>query len=213
LVNVRPNRFKRGGCKTHAMARRRKRQDDARKMANALLIGLGVLIALMIAMKAASQAFPGAFAFVQQKAAEWGLAGTFAIVFLGSTLLPFPTDAWFVSAAALAANALPIVAVAVLAAWLAGLLNYFLAYYLSEKWVVERVGPEGIADAKRWFNRYGGWAIVLFGVVPASPIIDPLTFVAGFTEMDFKKYAVYLLAARIVHFGVLAMLATKLISF
>ncbi|MFH1106544.1 MAG: VTT domain-containing protein [Candidatus Micrarchaeota archaeon] len=186
--------------------------NDLDKMARAVLLGLALLLVLVFAMKLVSQAFPEAFASVQQKAAEWGLPGTFAIVFLGSTLLPFPTDAWYVSTVALEQDVLLVVAIAVLAAWLAGLVNYFLAYYLSEKWVVKRLGRESIEDAKRWFDRYGGVAIVLFGIVPASPIIDPLTFVAGFTEMDFKKYAVYLLAARIAHFGGLALLASGIIS-
>ncbi|MFH1200367.1 MAG: VTT domain-containing protein [Candidatus Micrarchaeota archaeon] len=186
---------------------------DAAKMAKGILLGLGLLLVLLIAMKAASLAFPDAFAAIEKKAGEWGLVGTFVIVFLGSTLLPFPTDAWFVSAVSLSANATTVVAIAVAASWIAGVVNYVLARYLSEKWVVRKLGPQSIADAKRWSDKYGGLAIILFGVVPASPIIDPLTFVAGFSEMDFKKYAICLLAARIIHFGGLALLAAKIAGF
>lgn len=192
---------------------RKKSEDDAQKMAKAVLVGLALLLLLVVAMKAANYFFPNAFDEVQEKAKQYGLGGTFVIVFLGSTLLPFPTDAWFFSAVSLSAQAWNVVAVAIAAATLAGVLNYFLAYYFSEKWVAKRLGREAIGDAKRWFDKYGGFAIILFGIVPASPIIDPLTFVAGFSEMDFKKYAFYLLAAKAVHFGGISLLATRVVGF
>ncbi len=175
----------------------------------ATLFGIGSILLMVIAMKFFSGLFPGLHAQMQGFVAAYGLLGVFAGVFVGSTILPFPTDAFFVSTVSLSGNVFPVVAVSVAAAFLAALLNFFIAKWFSRRFVEKLVGEKGIAGAKAAMDSYGPFAILLFGIIPSSPVFDAMTFVAGLTEMDSKKFALYLIVSRVLHYGLLALVAAK----
>ena len=181
--------------------------------AKSIALSIVFIAATLIAFKALDYAFPGAQKSLESLVSQYGLVGDFFLVFIGSTPIPFPTDAFFLSAFVLSNQPVAFVIVAILAAFLAGLLNYALAHFLSEKWVEKQIGKHSLAQAKALFDAYGAWAILFFGVIPFSIIVDPLIFVEGLARMDFKKFVACMLLTRIIHFVAMAMLAKQILAF
>lgn len=182
------------------------------KLLKSTLVSVGLIVGMLLLLKLTSLAFPNLFGDLARAVNGWGLFGVFVLIFLGSSLLPFPTDATFVALVNTAANPLPIAAIAVIASFISGLVNYALALTLTRSWVEKRMGEDAVAEAKEWLDQWGAWAILIFGVIP-NPLIDAMTFVAGLGNMDLKKFALYSGIARALHFGLLAYLAlqTKLL--
>ncbi|MBI5225800.1 DedA family protein [Candidatus Micrarchaeota archaeon] len=177
-------------------------------------LGIAIIILSLLALDFLAAEFPQSYQAAENFVKQYGLPGVFVIVFLGSSMLPFPTDVSYAIAIKLfAQNPLPVIAVAIIAAFLGSVLNYWMAYYLREKFVERFLEEKDLDKASGLFNKYGPIPIILFGFIPASPIFDPLTFVAGLTRMEFKKFAFYSFISRVLHFGVLAagVLAFKLI--
>jgi membrane protein YqaA with SNARE-associated domain len=76
--------------------------------------------------------------------------------------------------------------VATLGNTLGSLINYFLGKYASE-WAINKnyLKALHVKKAKRYFDRFGGFALLLAWV----PIIgDPITFVAGVLRYNFWKF-------------------------
>ena len=178
---------------------------SGKSMLKATVAGILLILVALIAIDFLADRYPSTFDSAQQFVLQNGLPGIFVVVFIGSSLLPFPTDLVYSVAVKLSkANPVPVIAVAVLAAFVASLVNYFLALVLRRKFVERMISKKELKEAKEMFDRYGPIPIVLFGVIPASPVFDPLTFVAGLTGMDLKKFAFYSLVSRVLHFGILA---------
>ncbi len=174
-------------------------------MFKATVAGILLILLTLIAVDFVADRYPASFESAQAFVSANGLPGVFLLVFIGSTVLPFPTDVIYSVAIKLSkANPVPVILVAVAAAFIASLLNYFLALALRHKFVERIVGKKELEEAKEMFDKYGPIPIVLFGIIPASPVFDPLTFVAGLTGMEFKKFAFYSLVSRVFHFGILA---------
>lgn len=191
----------------------KKKHAAHKHAANSVAAAIAFVIATFALFAALDYFFPDSLATLKSIVSQHGLAGDFVLVFLGSTPLPFPTDAFFISGIALSNEPVAFTLVAILAAFIAGLFNYALALLLSKKWVEKQVGKQKLAEAKALFDAYGAWAILFFGAIPFSIIVDPLIFVAGVARMDFKKFVLWMLLTRIIHFGALAVAAKQIISF
>ncbi len=131
--------------------------------------------------------------------ALYGDHSTFVAILMGNTLIPFPTDAYLASAMKLAASPLRVFAIGIIAAFLGGLINYSLAYFLREKWVKKHVDAMTLNQSKRYFDKYGGWALIIFATLPL-PLFDPLTFLAGISEMNLKDFLAFTFIAKILHY-------------
>jgi len=179
--------------------------DGRRKnLFKATALAIGGVLAALIALKLASVFFPNIVDSVRALVGDYGLFGTFVVVLLGSTLLPFSVDVYFIASLQVFKDPLALTAVAIVAGTIGSFINYFLANFLSRKWLERQVGKENVSDASDWFNAWGGWALLVFGALPLSVVFDPLTFIAGMSRMDLGKYAAFVIAARVLHFGLLA---------
>jgi len=174
------------------------------------IIGFGLILVAVVALEWVAQASPSTYASLQAIVTQYGLLGTFVLILLGSSIVPFPTDFVFAYTAALSTNLVLLIVVAVVASTLGALVNYALALLLREKFVAKFVKQKELDSAKELVDKYGPWAILIFGVLPVSAFIDPLTFLAGLSKMSFKKFLVYLVASRILHFALLAAVAASL---
>ncbi len=173
-------------------------------------IGIALILVTLFLIELVANFAPSIYGDAEKTIQQWGVPGVFAGVLLGSTVLPFPTDLFYLTAVRLASNSsqkLVMVGVAIVAAFLGSLLNYGLALLLREKFVAHVVSQDQVNAAKEWFDKYGPFPILIFGVLPASPIFDPITFVAGLTGMDFKQFALYSLVSRFLHFSLIALFA------
>jgi len=174
------------------------------------IIGFGLILLALVVLEWFAQAYPSTYVSLESIVLQYGLLGTFALIFLGSSIVPFPTDLVFTYTAALSPNIWLLVLVAVVASTLGALVNYALALLLREKFVTKFVKEKELEQARELVDKYGPWAILVFGVLPVSAFIDPLTFLAGLSKMSFKKFFAYLVASRVLHFGLLALLASSL---
>lgn len=174
-------------------------------------LGILFIILALVAIEALGHFAPGIYGDAKATIKQYGVPGVFVGVFLGSTILPFPTDLFYTTAINLGEGfegKTVIVIVAIIAAFVATMLNYGLARLLRDKLVGRFVDKKQLEEAKEWFDKYGPWPIVLLGIIPAAPVFDPLTFAAGLTGMDIKKFALYSLLSRILHFAIIALLAS-----
>ncbi len=187
-------------------------KHDHWEIAKSFAVGLALILLALFAVEAVSIIAPDIYGDAKQTVSEWGTPGVFIGVLLGSTLLPFPTDLFFATAVNLSPQfntKLLLIAVAVAAAFIGALINYGLASYFREKFVHKIVSEKQLKEAKNWFDKYGPFPILFFGVIPASPIFDPITFLAGLTAMNFRQFALYALISRFLHFGLIAILALQ----
>ncbi len=172
-------------------------------------IGIAVLLAVLLAFQWALGNFPGLNVWLRDIAVQYGYAGLFVFVFIGSTLLPFPTDLVYSSTVILLPNPWLGLLLAIIAGTLAAFLNFALAYFLEEAFVSKFVGKDAIGKVKPFFDEWGAWGILLFGVIPVSPVFDSFTFLAGLAEMDVKRFATFTFISRVLHYGILTFLALK----
>ncbi len=181
---------------------------DKKEMLKALGLGLLLIFLVVFALDYLATEFPETYKIAEKFVTDYGVTGVFLAVLVGSTLLPSPTDALFVIAVKLTPNnLLPIVGAAIVAAFIGAIFNYYLAFFLREKIVARFVKNHELHEAKDLLDKYGPFPILLFGIIPASPVFDPLTFVAGLARMDFRKFAFFTFLSRVLHFGGLALLA------
>ncbi len=182
------------------------------KLVKSSIVAVALIVAMLLALKLLPSVFPNLTADIGKFNNDWGLFGVFVTVFLGSSLLPFPTDLVFTGLVSTSSAPMLVLLVSIVASFVSGLVNYALAFALTRSWVEKRMGKETVKEAKDWLDAWGAWAILIFGVIP-NPIIDTMTFVAGLGKMNLKKFALYSLVARVLHFGLLAYLAlqTKLL--
>jgi uncharacterized membrane protein YdjX (TVP38/TMEM64 family) len=81
--------------------------------------------------------------------------------------------------------------------WLTGAAGSIVAaivsFYISKKGgrglAIKLVGENGIEFADNWFNRWGGWAILLGRFAPFIPF-DAISYSAGLTTMKLKSFLI-----------------------
>ena len=81
--------------------------------------------------------------------------------------------------------------------WLVGALGSIVAaivsFYISKKGgrrlAIKLVGEKGIKFADNWFERWGGWAILLGRFAPFIPF-DAISYSAGLTTMKLKSFLI-----------------------
>lgn len=106
-----------------------------------------------------------------------------------------------VAAVAVWAAGLPVIAsIAVMTAgnFAGNTINYWLGYggvRLAHKHF--NVKQERLARAKRWFDRFGG-PVLLFSWLPI--VGDPMTFVPGIVRYNFTKFALYVIAGKLIRY-------------
>jgi membrane protein YqaA with SNARE-associated domain len=110
----------------------------------------------------------------------------FVVSFASATLLPMGSEALLLYDISLGYSLVWIWLVATLGNTLGSVVNYILGYkgeeYLESKDYLQK---ETISKYKHYFQRYGGWLILLAWM----PIIgDPITFIAGVLKYRFRYF-------------------------
>ncbi|MFQ5406498.1 MAG: DedA family protein [Candidatus Micrarchaeia archaeon] len=172
-----------------------------------LAAGLVLVIISIAAINFIETSFPDGFEQIQRFTLQYGLFGVFIVVFLGSTILPFPTDLFYLAIAKTSRQSTEMLAaiftVSVLAGVIAGLVNYYIAFFFREKIVEKFASKKELDAAKSFLDSYGPFALVVFGLAPSSFAEDPLTFVCGLGAMNVKKFLFYNTLGRVVNMGTL----------
>jgi membrane protein YqaA with SNARE-associated domain len=132
----------------------------------------------------------------------------FATAFFSATLLPMGSEALLLYDVSQYDSVLLLWSVATLGNTLGSVLNYWLGLkgegYLEKK---EVASAKKMKNAKVFFEKYGGWTLLLSWM----PIIgDPLTFIAGVLGYSFKRFVLIVALAKGVRYAVVIFLASSL---
>jgi membrane protein DedA with SNARE-associated domain len=148
------------------------------------------------------------FASVTDKLAEWatnvvgdlGLWGIFVLMVPESACIPIPSEATMLFAgfnvsegkySLIAAVAVGSVANLV-GSWIAYAVGYYGRLELLERHKVFHVKPSHLAQAERWFERYGSWAVFFSRMLPVVRTFISLP--AGVARMPFWRFSALTLA-------------------
>ena len=138
---------------------------------------------------------------------SWGYLGLFLGCFLSATVVPFSSDALFVSALALNGNVPLTLLWGVSGNWLGGLVTYWMGYGGRWEWIVKWfiVKPETIEKQKAKVDKYGSWLALLVWV----PIVgDVFALALGFYRTNFYKSALFMLIGKFARFAAISIIFT-----
>jgi len=132
----------------------------------------------------------------------------FAVAFLSATLIPLGSEVLLLYDISQGYALFLLWTFATAGNTLGSVFNYWLGLkgelYLEEKGYLSF---EKMHKAKRSFDQYGGWVLLLSWV----PIIgDPLTFIAGVLHYKFKIFVLIVLLAKAIRYMVVIFLAKGL---
>lgn len=118
----------------------------------------------------------------------------FISAFISATLFPLGSEALLLYDFSLGANVYLLLIFATVGNTLGSVLNYYFGLkgeeYLLEKKMIKQ---EKIIKIQNIFNKYGGYSLLLSWV----PLIgDPITFIAGLSQYNFKKFLVLVFIAK-----------------
>ncbi len=121
-------------------------------------------------------------------------ATIFLVSFLSGSLLPLGSEALLIYNIKAGYNIYFLLLFASIGNTLGAILNYFLGKkgeeYLENKSILN---PKKIKKAKTSFKKYGNFALLLS---PLPIIGDPITFIAGVLNYNFKKFLIIVFLAK-----------------
>lgn len=123
--------------------------------------------------------------------------GLFLIIFIeeAGVPLPVPGDIFIATVAALPnANYLIITSSIVFATLIGSTILFAISRKFGHGLILKfgkyiRLTPEKVKKAEKWFEKYGGSAIVIGRLVPGLRIITPI--IAGTFEVSYKTFWLY----------------------
>jgi membrane protein YqaA with SNARE-associated domain len=136
---------------------------------------------------------------------DWGYLGLFLGCFLAATVVPFSSDALFVSALALGGNVFPVLIWGVSGNWLGGLVTYWMGYIGKWEWIEKwfRIKPATLEKQKKRVDKYGSWLALLTWV----PIIgDVFALALGFYRTNFYTSALFMFIGKLLRFVLISII-------
>ena len=101
-------------------------------------------------------------------------------------------------------NHLVLIAVAMITAVLAQLIDYFIGYSFSTGIINNLVGEKKIVNAEKQISRYGNITIFVFNLLPlSSPII---ALVGGMLKFRFKDMMLYSMTGLLIKYILLSLI-------
>ena len=130
--------------------------------------------------------------------------GLFLILFIeeGGVPLPVPGDIFIATVSALPhSNYFLIVLTTVSATLIGSTILFTLANKFGQKLLKKygkyiKITPEKIKKIDKWFEKYGGWAIVIGRLIPGLRIVTPI--VAGLFGVPYKTFWLYTVIAAFI---------------
>ena len=117
-----------------------------------------------------------------------GLLLLFGMMIVQALAIPIPSELVLI-AGGLAFDFLVAWPVGALGSIVAALIGFYIAQKGGRGLAIKLVGERGINFADNWFNRWGGWAILLGRFAPFIPF-DAISYSAGLTSMKLKKFMI-----------------------
>ncbi len=150
-----------------------------------------------------------------------GYAGIFALVAIGSSVFPIPSEivlpfsGFLIFSGKL--NYFLVVPIAVIADVLGSLIPYYAGYYLEEKLILNLIKKHGkyillsereYEHASNWFKKYGDKMVLIGKMLPGVRWIISLP--AGVFEMSVWKFLTYATIGSIIYSSLLTFIGVYL---
>ncbi|MCX8179086.1 MAG: VTT domain-containing protein [Candidatus Aenigmarchaeota archaeon] len=119
----------------------------------------------------------------------YGYIGLFLLMILQTILVVIPSEAVIALSGALGLDTTKVIAVGVLGLLAGATIAFFISRYFGRKIVIKLLGDEWIGDVDEWIDKNGSKAILVARLVPLIPF-DLISYVAGVTKIDFRKYII-----------------------
>jgi len=132
------------------------------------------------------------------------LLGLFLSIFLSYSILPFFTEAPIIAAIKIF-NPLLIFVIALIAASLGGVINYYIGLKGIRRFIPKK---NKIKKAESLFKKYGVIALVFLAWLPY--IGDPIIITAGILRMPFLRFLLYSSLGRVWYLGLIVFLGVIL---
>ncbi len=121
----------------------------------------------------------------------------FVINFLGATFIPLPSDALNIAAVSTKIiSPITVFFIATIATTLGSLVNYFIGSKGIHNLLIAKRNVEEEQRAEQWFNKYGHWIVLVHPWIPF--LGDVMMIVAGTLRMNFTKFLLYAIIAKVV---------------
>ncbi len=108
---------------------------------------------------------------------------------LQTILVVIPSEAVITLSGALGLDTTKIILVGILGLLAGAIIAFFISRYFGRKIVTRILGEEWIDEVDEWIDEHGTKAIMVARLVPLIPF-DLISYVAGLTKIDFKKYII-----------------------
>ncbi|MBU5689572.1 MAG: VTT domain-containing protein [Candidatus Aenigmatarchaeota archaeon] len=117
----------------------------------------------------------------------YGYIGLFLLMILQTILVVIPSEAVIALSGALGLDTTKVIAVGVLGLLAGATIAFFISRYFGRKIVIKLLGDEWIGEVDEWIDKNGSKAILIARLIPLIPF-DLISYVAGVTKIDFRKY-------------------------
>ena len=117
-----------------------------------------------------------------------GLLGYFLVLVLQAIIAPIPSEATLMLGGWSYGFFL-----GGLVGWLGTTTGSVITFFISRKGgrpiVVKFVSEKSVSFADKWFERWGGWAVLFGRLIPFIPF-DAISYGAGLTKIDFRSFII-----------------------
>ncbi len=148
---------------------------------------------------------------------QYGGWGVLVGMFLESSVVPIPSELIFVTAGALGIDLVTITIFGTIGSTLGAAVGYYLGLKGGRP-VIDKIGPylfithEKVSRAENFYNRHGGWAVLVSRLVPFIPF-KVFSMPSGFPRCDFKTFIVFTFLGTIPRAFILAWIGSEIIKY
>ena len=177
-----------------------------REVVNTSYVIAGIIVALlaMLVVVWISKENHQIIVFVKDLILQYGFIGVFVATVIAGTILPFGSPLVVASASGFGLPILPLILVATSGFTVGVITCYFLAYFLREKYVSNRMSQVTFQSLALKWNQKGYWLCVIFSLVPGFPI-ELLAIVCGIFKTKLRFFIPLCWVTLIFHFTVFAL--------
>lgn len=142
----------------------------------------------------------------------YGVFGLFVAMIVQAIVAPLPSDIFPVVAVMLGMDPVTIVVVASIGSTLGGAVDFYLVRRGAKGFVERLVSEKNIEKFENWFDRWGGYALVLGRAAPFMSS-DALAYVAGMSNMSFKTFVPLAFLGVLIRCIILVALGSAILAF
>jgi membrane protein YqaA with SNARE-associated domain len=177
-----------------------------REVMNTSYVIGGIIVALlaMLVVVWISKENPQIIVFVKDLILKYGFIGVFVATVISGTILPFGSPLVVASASGFGLPIIPLILVATLGFTIGATTCYFLAFFLREKYVLNRMNRETFQSLALKWNQKGYWLCVIFSLVPGFPI-ELLAIACGIFKTKLWFFIPLCCLTLVFHFTVYAL--------